>query len=68
MEKSNVITKWIRGKKTYFVAGTILTCGILSHYNVTIPPYVWAALAALGLGFLRAGVAKVENVVLVETE
>ena len=50
--------EWITGKRTYFIAGAILLCGILAANGVPIPEYVWAALAALGLGFLRAGVAK----------
>ena len=55
---TNAIVQWFEGKKTYAVAITILVCGILSAYGVEIPEYVWAALSALGLGFLRAGVAK----------
>ncbi len=58
MEDKNVVAKWLEGKKTYAVAATIMACGILAHYGVTIPAYVWSALAAFGLGFLRAGVAK----------
>ena len=52
------IAKWLDGKKTYLTAAVILICGILTAYNVEIPDYVWAALAALGLGFLRAAVRK----------
>ena len=47
---------WITGKKTYATALAILTVGILKWQGVEIPEYVWAALAALGLAFLRAGV------------
>jgi hypothetical protein len=57
-EEQNAIAKWMSGKKTYFVAGTILACGILATQGIEIPEFVWASLAALGLGFLRAGVAK----------
>ena len=56
MEEPNAIVKWIHGKRTYAVAVVILACGILASQGVTIPEYVWAALAAFGLGFLRAGV------------
>ena len=55
-EKSNEVVKWLRGKKTYAMAAVILLCGILASQGVEIPEYVWAALAGLGLGFLRAGV------------
>jgi len=54
------IAKWLDGKRTYLTAATILLCGILAAYGVEIPEYVWAALAALGLGFLRAAVRKAE--------
>jgi len=49
---------WLNGKKTYLTALAFLVCGILANQGVTIPEYVWAALGALGLGFLRVGVAK----------
>jgi hypothetical protein len=60
-EQKNAVVRWLEGKKTYAVALTILTCGVLSAYGVEIPEYVWAALTAFGLGFLRAGVAKAED-------
>ncbi len=60
MSEENAITRWMQGKKTYFVASTILACGVMAYYGVGIPEFVWAALAALGLGFLRAGVKKGE--------
>ncbi len=49
--------EWIKGKRTYAVAITTLLVGILNAYGIVIPPYVWAGLGALGLGFLRMGVA-----------
>lgn len=54
------IARWLDGKRTYLTAGAILVCGVLAYYEIAIPQYVWAALAALGLGFLRAGVKKAE--------
>ncbi len=57
---ANRVSEWIDGRRTYAVALVILTCGILAGYGVAIPEYVWASLAALGLGFLRAGVQKGE--------
>lgn len=56
--EKNAVVQWLEGKKTYAVALVILVCGILSAYGVEIPEYVWAALSAFGLGFLRAGVSK----------
>ena len=50
--------KWLEGKKTYATALVILIVGILGYYAFEVPEFVWAALAALGLGFLRAGVDK----------
>lgn len=58
--EQNALARWLDGKRTYLTAATILACGILSWQGVTIPEFVWAALAALGLGFLRAGVKKAE--------
>ncbi|MFO7959006.1 MAG: hypothetical protein R6X33_18120 [Candidatus Brocadiia bacterium] len=54
------LARWLDGKRTYLTAAVILVCGILTAYGVEVPDYVWAALAALGLGFLRAGVRKAE--------
>ena len=54
------LAEWLEGKRTYLTAAAILVCGILSWRGVVIPEYIWAALAALGLGFLRAGVRKAE--------
>ena len=36
----------------------LLICGVLTWQGVQVPEFVWAALAAFGLGFLRAGVQK----------
>jgi len=58
MNEPNAVVKFVKGRKTYFVAATILVCGILDAYGVEIPLYVWMALNALGLGFLRAGMKK----------
>jgi len=55
------IARWLDGKRSYLTAAVILLCGILDAYGVEIPDYVWAALGALGLGFLRAAVRKVER-------
>ncbi len=54
------LARWLEGKRTYLTAGGILVCGILAAFGVQIPEYVWAALAAAGLGFLRAGVKRAE--------
>ena len=58
MDEPNAVVKFVEGRKTYFVAATILVCGILADCGVDIPVYVWGALAAFGLGFLRMGVAR----------
>ena len=57
-EQKNTVVQWLEGKKTYAVAITILICGLLNWRGVQIPEFIWAALAAFGLGFLRAGVQK----------
>lgn len=57
-EQKNEIVRWLEGRKSYAIALTILICGVLNWQGVAIPEFLWAALAALGLGFLRAGVEK----------
>ena len=54
------IARWLDGKRSYLTAVAILVCGVLQWKGINIPDYVWAALAALGLGFLRAAVKKAE--------
>lgn len=54
------LAKLLDGKKTYLTAATILAVGVLNWQGIEVPPFVWAALAALGLGFLRQGVKKAE--------
>ena len=54
------LARVLDGKKSYLVALVILVVGILSACGVEIPPYVWASVSALGLGFLRAAVKKAE--------
>ena len=49
--------KWLQGKKTYATAAAILIVGVLAYFGHEIPEFVWAALAAVGLGFLRMGVS-----------
>ena len=60
VEPKNSVVKWVEGRKTYAVALTILTCGVLRYYSVEVPEFVWVALAAFGLAFLRAGIKKGE--------
>jgi len=57
---TETLLEWLKGKKTYLTAGAILLCGILGACGVEVPAYVWAALSAVGLGFLRAGVKRAE--------
>lgn len=56
VEPENAVVKWLKGKKTYAVAAAVLTCGILKHYGIVVPEFVWVALGAFGLAFLRAGI------------
>lgn len=53
------INDLVGGKRTHIVAATIAVCGVLTHYGVEIPEWIWPVLAAAGLSFLRAGVQKV---------
>lgn len=55
------MVEFLKGKKTYIVAVGILGVAIAQSMGVVIPDAVWAALAAIGLGSIRAAVAAVEN-------
>lgn len=61
MEQDNAVVTWLKGRKTYAVALTILVCGVLEWQGVAVPGFVWASLGAFGLGFLRAGVEKAKE-------
>jgi len=52
------IQKFLDGKKTYITAAAILAVGILKAFKIEVPEYVWGALGALGLAFLRVAVDK----------
>jgi hypothetical protein len=53
------IVAWLSGKKTYIIAVIIAVIALLQASGVVVPQPVYDLLGALGLGFLRAGVAKV---------
>lgn len=51
------ILAWLSGKKTYIIAVIILVLSILiGCFNITIPAWVWAGLAAIGLGFIKSAI------------
>ena len=54
---------WLKGKKTFLVAGLTVALGIAQACGVPIPPIVYPLLAAAGLGSLRAGVRSVSKTV-----
>ena len=56
------ILGFLKGKKTYLVAATLVIMAALKAKGIEIPEEAWAVLAALGLGFIRAAVKKVEEV------
>ena len=55
------VIEWLKGKKTYIVVGVTFILGGLAASGVSIPNWVYVALAAAGLGTLRAGVNKAES-------
>lgn len=61
---SNML-EWLKGKRTYFIAATIGIVAALQYLGVEIPEWVYALLAALGLGSLRAGVNNTTKVLLI---
>ncbi len=57
------IRKLLKDRKTYATAAAILLVGFLQEYtSVEVPPFVWYALNALGLSFLRAAVKPIPSV------
>ena len=58
LKKLDAFQRFVDGYKTYITAGVILAVGILEDNGIRIPVYVWSALAAAGLSFLRMGVEK----------
>ncbi len=60
----NEVIEFLKGKKTYFIAGAIAVLGTLQGLGVFVVPEVaWTILGALGLAFIRAGVNKVSDAV-----
>ena len=49
---------FLKGKKTYIVAGVTFVLGGLTALGYVIPVWVYPLLGSLGLGTLRAGVKK----------
>jgi len=52
------LIEWLKGKKTYIIAIIGGIVGILQACGVIIPEYVYAILAALGIGAVRAAINK----------
>lgn len=48
----------LEGKKTYIIAFIGAALGLAEAFGVTIPPVVLTVLGFLGMGTLRAGIAK----------
>lgn len=53
---------WLKGKKTYFIAAIAGGIGIAKAFGVDVPTWIWPVASALGLGALRAGFKKGEEV------
>ena len=47
-----------KGKRTYIIAFVGAALGLAEAFGVTIPPVVLTVLGFLGMGTLRAGIAK----------
>lgn len=54
----------LKGKKTYITVAAIMVLGVLQGLDVfEIKTSWWLVLGAAGLGFMRAGINKVADVV-----
>ena len=50
----------LSGKKTYIIAVLIGAGAVAVQLGYVVPDFVWAILAALGLGAVRSAVEKVK--------
>lgn len=55
------LDKLLQGKKTYVIMVVALIIAAVQIYGIQIPEYVWAILAALGLGGVRSAINKVKS-------
>lgn len=56
------IVEFFKGKKTYLVALLMVALGVAEGFGwISIPEWVWGALAGAGLGFLRLGVNAIKQ-------
>lgn len=56
------LIEWLKGKKTYLIAGTIVILGFLQGTDIfVLPDWCWPILGACGLATIRAGVNKVSS-------
>lgn len=52
----------LKGYKTYIIVAAIIAIATLQQVGIwQVPEVAWTVLAALGLGSMRAGVKKVEE-------
>jgi len=52
---------WLKGKKTYIIAVIVGVVGALNYLGIIIPEWIYALLAAIGLGTIRAAISKTEK-------
>ena len=58
------IIEFLKGKKTYLIAATVVVLGFLQGMDIfVVPDGVWAIVGGLGLTTLRSGVNKVADTV-----
>jgi hypothetical protein len=53
--------EFLKGKRTYIVIAAFVVLAILTFSGVFIPEWIYGALTALGLGFIRAGIQAVSG-------
>ena len=52
------LLEWLEGKKTYITMAALFIIGGLQANGVDVPDWTYAILGAIGLGSLRAAVAR----------
>jgi len=64
MEWLTELVEFLKGKKSYITAITIVVLGTLQALELfVVPEVIWTVLAALGIAFIRAGVNKVSEAI-----
>ena len=55
------IIEWLKGKKTFIIAILFLVFALLIAFQIAVPEFVYAILAAIGLSTFRLAIAEISG-------